>query len=63
MLGLILFCQAQPKIQVKFSLKAELALFSLAPPTNQQPRPHTHPPGKVSNPAILNPDSTISKIM
>ena len=40
------FCQAQPKLQVKLSLKAELALFPLDPAT--------HPPGKVSSPAILN---------
>ena len=37
------YCQAQPKLQVKFSLKAELALFSVYPTT------HPHPPtGKVS---------------
>ena len=28
------YCQAQPKLQVKLSLKAELALFSLDPPTH-----------------------------
>jgi hypothetical protein len=27
------FCQAQPKLQVKLSLKAELALFSFDPAT------------------------------
>ena len=28
------FCQAQPKLQVKLSLKAELALFPLDPATH-----------------------------
>jgi hypothetical protein len=36
------YCQAQPQLQVKHSLKAELALFSLNPAT-----PTLHPrPGK-----------------
>ena len=29
--GLLCFCQAQPRLQVKLSLKAELALFSFDP--------------------------------
>jgi hypothetical protein len=35
------FCQAQPQLQVKLSLKAELALFSLNPATSTR---HSHPP-------------------
>ena len=31
------FCQAQPKLQVKLSLKAELALFSFDPATHPHP--------------------------
>ena len=38
-LGITLYCQAQPKRQVKLRLKAELALFPLDPATP----PPTHP--------------------
>ena len=39
------YCQAQPKLQVKHSLKAELALFPFdqATPTPTHPHPHPHP--------------------
>ena len=37
------YCQAQPKLQDKFSLKAELALFSFDPATHPPPPP---PPWK-----------------
>ena len=38
------FCQAQPKLQVKLSLKAELALF----PFNPAGRPAARPPARPS---------------
>ena len=33
----ITYCQAQPKLQVKLSLKAELVLISINPAPTQQP--------------------------
>ena len=37
LLKAIFYCQAQPQLQVKFSLKAELALFSFDPATHPPP--------------------------
>ena len=45
------FCQAQPQLQFKLSLKAELALI----PGNPAPPP----PGKVSFPTLLEEDLNI----
>jgi hypothetical protein len=41
------YCQAQPQLQVKLSLKAEFALVSIIPATHPPPPPPTHPPVKV----------------
>ena len=43
------YCQAQPQLQVKLSLKAELALILVSPATH----PHS-PPGKVYFEANMN---------
>ena len=39
-----LYCQAQPQLQVKLSLKAELALLSINPAPTHQLTPHPHHP-------------------
>jgi hypothetical protein len=44
-------CQAQSQLQVKLSLKTELALFPLNPAT---PPPAPHPPGKVYFPTFVS---------
>jgi hypothetical protein len=56
--------QSQSQLQVKLSLKTELALFSCNPATHPPPDPHppthptpptpTHPPGKVYFPTFLS---------
>ena len=47
------YCQAQPKLQVKHSLKAELALFLFDPAT------HPHPHVKVYLAAQFQPILTV----
>ena len=42
------YCQAQPKLQVKLSLNAELALFSFDPATHPHPSPISDPGPVVS---------------
>ena len=39
---MVKYCQAQPQLQAKLSLKAELALISLNPATHPPPTPHPY---------------------
>ena len=57
-----LYCQAQPKLQVKLSLKAELALFSINPATHHQPPTPTHPPTRNISEIAGNEQNLLSNI-
>ena len=53
-------CHVQSQLQVKISLKTELALFSLNPATHPT-HPATHPRGKVYFPTFLS-ECRLSKL-
>ena len=54
-----LYCQAQPQLQVKLNLKAELVLFSIKP---APPPPHHSQPGKfISQQFSVNVDQVSSQ--
>jgi hypothetical protein len=44
------YCQAQPQLKVKLSLKAELALVSINQATHPPAQPPTHPPTPIHPP-------------